>query len=260
MDEASPRDGAAPEPVVIRFKNSEFKITAAKYKDPSKHPYILILDSLGSKHQTTFKLLREYINSEIESRSPPAAADSSDAAAEPAPERLRVTGRYAMVPLQTNMCDCGVFVLHYVEEFLRDPQTLLALAVNNVSLREWFAPGLMRQKRKGMLDLATDLARAYAEAKQCGENGGAAAGSTIGDLGTTPPLLAEPKQDGAMGTGDSDGSMATALGDAAAAGSAAVSADASAEKSARNGGPAPDDLRDATAAAAKIGAESDDFQ
>ncbi|KAJ1932041.1 hypothetical protein FBU59_006505, partial [Linderina macrospora] len=137
-DEASPHDSAMPEPVVIRFKGSEIKVPAANYHDPNKHPYILILDSLGSRHQTTFKLLREYISSEVRSRTLPAAADISssisngssdigDIKDSVAQKPHKVEGKYGMVPLQTNMCDCGVFVLHYVDEFLIDPQALLAM-------------------------------------------------------------------------------------------------------------------------------------
>ena len=32
-----------------------------------------------------------------------------------------IAGLHAKVPGQSNYCDCGVFLLHYVEKFLNDP-------------------------------------------------------------------------------------------------------------------------------------------
>jgi Ulp1 family protease len=36
-----------------------------------------------------------------------------------------IHGMHAKVPGQSNYCDCGVFLLHYVEKFLLDPERYL---------------------------------------------------------------------------------------------------------------------------------------
>ncbi|KAJ1747730.1 hypothetical protein LPJ58_005465, partial [Coemansia sp. RSA 1591] len=67
-------------------------------------------------------------------------------------------GKYAKVPLQNNLCDCGVYLLHYIEEFLKDPVAFLALVLNGISARKMFAAEEMEQKRLDILGLATSLA------------------------------------------------------------------------------------------------------
>ncbi|KAJ2585216.1 hypothetical protein EV177_009987, partial [Coemansia sp. RSA 1804] len=62
------------------------------------------------------------------------------------------------VPLQNNLCDCGVFLLHYVEEFVRDPAGFVAMALGAVSMRSWFPSQDMRAKRRRLLALAARLA------------------------------------------------------------------------------------------------------
>ncbi|KAI8325549.1 hypothetical protein GQ54DRAFT_241953, partial [Martensiomyces pterosporus] len=85
--------------------SKEPNIDSSKYQDPFASSSIIILDSLGSKHQPTFGLLRGYIQSEAKHRRNRDVVES-------------LVGKYAKVPLQNNLCDCGVFLLHYVEEFL----------------------------------------------------------------------------------------------------------------------------------------------
>ncbi|KAJ2468656.1 hypothetical protein GGI02_003639, partial [Coemansia sp. RSA 2322] len=119
------------------------------YLDPLTTPCIIILDSLGNRHQPTFGLLRGYMQAEASFRHRLVNAAEG------------MVGKYAKVPLQNNFCDCGVFLLHYVEEFLKDPTKFMALALNGISMREWFDPGLMRKKRSDMLDLAARLANDF---------------------------------------------------------------------------------------------------
>ncbi|KAJ1729115.1 hypothetical protein LPJ72_005142 [Coemansia sp. Benny D160-2] len=121
------------------------EIPDGKYMDPRTTPGIIVLDSLGNRHQQTFGLLRNYMQAEAHSRLGVSVGTLA-------------VGKYAKVPLQNNLCDCGVFLLHYVEEFVKDPAGFVAMALGAVSMRGWFASQDMRAKRKRLLALAARLA------------------------------------------------------------------------------------------------------
>ncbi|KAJ2349356.1 hypothetical protein GGH92_002563 [Coemansia sp. RSA 2673] len=121
----------------------------SKYVDPETTPSIIILDSLGNRHQPTFGLLRGYMQAEANYKHHP--ADVAEA----------MVGKYAKVPLQTNLCDCGVFLLQYIENFLKDPTMFMSHALNGADMRAWFNTGLMREKRNSMMRLAIRLASEY---------------------------------------------------------------------------------------------------
>ncbi|KAJ2120775.1 hypothetical protein IW147_004796 [Coemansia sp. RSA 720] len=131
--------------VPIEFNGKMFEIPEAKYLDPTSTPAIIILDSLGNRHQQTYGLLRGYMRAEAKSRH---GVDLTEAVQ---------VGKYAKVPLQNNFCDCGVYLLHYIEEFLKDPVAFLALVLNGINARKMFATGEMEQKRLDILGLATSL-------------------------------------------------------------------------------------------------------
>ncbi|KAJ2499628.1 hypothetical protein GGH96_003385 [Coemansia sp. RSA 1972] len=135
-----------PATVSIEFNGKTFEIPEAKYLDPTCTPAIIILDSLGNRHQPTYGLLRGYMRAEAKSRH---GVDLADAVQ---------VGKYAKVPLQNNLCDCGVYLLHYIEEFIKDPVAFLALVLNGISARKMFATEEMQQKRLDILGLATSLA------------------------------------------------------------------------------------------------------
>ncbi|BFZ60040.1 hypothetical protein YB2330_001062 [Saitoella coloradoensis] len=80
--------------------------------EPGK-PVIIIFDSLGGHHHFTGKTLRTYV--QLEALAKRNLAVSID----------DVTSIHAKVPRQSNFCDCGVFLLHYVEKFLENPDKFL---------------------------------------------------------------------------------------------------------------------------------------
>lgn len=72
-----------------------------------------MFDSLGITHPNVFKTLRDYLVDEArEKRGMNISKDD-------------LHGVYAKVPKQSNFCDCGVFLLHYVEKFLEHPDRYL---------------------------------------------------------------------------------------------------------------------------------------
>lgn len=74
-----------------------------------KEPKIITLDSLGNSHSVTCRTLREYLENE--------ARDKKEMEIQSSPRGMKGNG----IPQQDNWCDCGVFILGYMEEFLRNP-------------------------------------------------------------------------------------------------------------------------------------------
>ncbi|TPX17657.1 uncharacterized protein E0L32_012036 [Thyridium curvatum] len=102
-DLAQPPDATTPR----RLKKGQ-RPSLRKY-DP-KDPKIITLDSLGATHPITVGHLKEYLVREIKERK---GIDI------PNPGPLGVTAKN--IPLQDNFCDCGIYLLGYIQEFLRDP-------------------------------------------------------------------------------------------------------------------------------------------
>ncbi|KAL2207542.1 hypothetical protein CC79DRAFT_754000 [Sarocladium strictum] len=81
-------------------------------QDPTK-PRIVTLDSLGSAHPKTCSALRQYLAAEAKAK---LMQDQIN----------HIPGITAKsIPQQDNWCDCGIYVLAYVEEFLREPNEFL---------------------------------------------------------------------------------------------------------------------------------------
>ncbi|KAH6892269.1 hypothetical protein B0T10DRAFT_457979 [Thelonectria olida] len=74
-----------------------------------EEPKIITLDSLGSPHSITCKTLRNYLKEE--------AKHKKDIELVKLPPGM--TAKH--IPAQDNHCDCGAFLLGYVEEFLKNP-------------------------------------------------------------------------------------------------------------------------------------------
>ncbi|KAL7816464.1 cysteine proteinase [Trichoderma aethiopicum] len=76
--------------------------------DPTQ-PRIITLDSLGNAHAPTCKALKEYLIEEAKAKK---GIDLTTV-----PSGMTARG----IPEQNNYCDCGVFILAYMEEFLANP-------------------------------------------------------------------------------------------------------------------------------------------
>ena len=62
------------------------------------------------------------------------------------------------VPRQPNHCDCGVFLMQYVETFLGNPDKYLPLLVNKEDHpQEWFKGSLIKNKRSEIKKLSEDI-------------------------------------------------------------------------------------------------------
>lgn len=74
---------------------------------------IHILDSLGLQHAQTFKSIRSFLIHQAATR------------LQREVPRDALKGHMLPVPTQDNSCDCGLYVLHFVQEFLMDPAKFL---------------------------------------------------------------------------------------------------------------------------------------
>jgi len=84
-------------------------------------PRIITLDSLGTSHSPACTHLKHYLIAELK--------DKKDRVMDYAqPIGMKATN----IPEQNNFCDCGVYLLGYVQEFLKDPDTF----VRHLLLRE----------------------------------------------------------------------------------------------------------------------------
>ncbi|KAM0723553.1 hypothetical protein Q7P37_000540 [Cladosporium fusiforme] len=125
-------------------------------KYPVNRPTIITLDSLTTAHNAPVAFLKDYVR---------AAADDK--------RGMKVTRddiqgmRAVGIPVQSNFCDCGLYLVRYVEEFAKDPQAF----VNKVLTRQLdkegeFASFDPSQKRDQLRDDLIGLHGAQNAAKQ----------------------------------------------------------------------------------------------
>lgn len=112
--------GASPSAVQLSKDNSPSsgkkgrrKSTTRLQKYEPGSPVIIILDSLGLPHSPTVRILKDYLAQEGKAKR---ALEYPDDA---------IKGMTAKgIPLQNNFCDCGVYVLGYLDRLVQDPQGL----------------------------------------------------------------------------------------------------------------------------------------
>ena len=75
--------------------------------------YIVIFDSLGGERTSTFDTLHQWLSCE--------AVNHGHRITRPAVHLP------AVVPRQTNGYDCGLYALHFMERFMRDPTRLISI-------------------------------------------------------------------------------------------------------------------------------------
>ena len=114
--------------------------TPRKY-NPTE-PRIITLDSLGIPHSPTCSNLRDYLVEEIK------AKHGIDI---PRPTSLGMTAKH--IPQQDNYCDCGLFLLSYIEMFLNEPDEFIHDVLQhkeNLDL-EWPKASAMRNDIRDLL-------------------------------------------------------------------------------------------------------------
>ncbi|KAL7790829.1 hypothetical protein V8C37DRAFT_383343 [Trichoderma ceciliae] len=106
--------------------------------DPTQ-PRIVTLDSLGGPHAPTCKALKEYLVEE--------ARTKKGIALTTVPTGMTARG----IPEQNNFCDCGVFVLGYMQEFLANPDEAARRLLLKEDLGWDIRPSELRNRVRGLL-------------------------------------------------------------------------------------------------------------
>ncbi|KAH8710689.1 Ubiquitin-like-specific protease 2 [Beauveria bassiana] len=162
--------------------------TLSKRTDASM-PRIITLDSLGITHSATCKVLKEYLVEEAKDKK------NINLAAVPVGKKARG------IPEQDNFCDCGVFVLGYMDEFLKDPDTLVrkilakehvGWSINAARLRD-----KVREILFGLQKEQTDRLAQEREAKRQKKRTSAVSGSSASEtaLEALPPRSSDISQE-----------------------------------------------------------------
>ncbi|CCU82084.1 Ubiquitin-like-specific protease 2/Sentrin-specific protease 7 [Blumeria hordei DH14] len=148
-DDADPMLLESPQTRYISTSNSfkkangklENSIEQHRSFNPSK-PRIITLDSFGQAHSLTCTNLKKYLLKEIESKFNRKIQD---------PGNLGRTAK--KIPQQDNYFDCGLFVLGYIEIFLRSPDEFISSLLQNKfpENMEWPKPSDMRAKIRYLL-------------------------------------------------------------------------------------------------------------
>ncbi|XP_016000220.2 sentrin-specific protease 7 isoform X6 [Rousettus aegyptiacus] len=114
-------------------------------KKMCKRPCILVLDSLkAASIQNTVQNLREYLEVEWEVKRKTHREFSKTNMVDLCPK----------VPKQDNSSDCGVYLLQYVESFLKDPIVNFELPIH---LEKWFPRHVIKTKREDIRELILKL-------------------------------------------------------------------------------------------------------
>ncbi|ELK11378.1 Sentrin-specific protease 7 [Pteropus alecto] len=111
----------------------------------NESPCILVLDSLkAASIQNTVQNLREYLEVEWEVKRKTHREFSKTNMVDLCPK----------VPKQDNSSDCGVYLLQYVESFLKDPIVNFELPIH---LEKWFPRHVIKTKREDIRELILKL-------------------------------------------------------------------------------------------------------
>lgn len=134
-----PQSSATKSPNTSAVKNGKRKSAGGLQKFSSEEPKIITLDSLGSSHSVTCKHLRDYLVEEARHKKNV--------------ELAKVPGGMTAkkIPEQDNHCDCGVFVLGYMEEFLKDPDGAVRKLLQKEDMGWDINPSEIRAKVRRLL-------------------------------------------------------------------------------------------------------------
>ncbi|KAH6978218.1 hypothetical protein EDB82DRAFT_213995 [Fusarium venenatum] len=120
-------------------KTNKRKSTGGNQKYSTEEPRIITLDSLGAAHAATCKCLRDYLVEEAKDKK---AIDITDR-----PGGMTARG----IPEQDNYCDCGVYVLGYMENFLKDPDEAVRRLLQKEASQWDIKPQQIRAKVRDLL-------------------------------------------------------------------------------------------------------------
>ncbi|KAL9612685.1 MAG: hypothetical protein Q9167_002721 [Letrouitia subvulpina] len=134
-------------------------------------PCIITFDSLGTPHFATIRILKNYLQEEARDKRPEMEFDDY--------ELKGMTAK--QIPQQDNFCDCGLFLLGYMEKFFDDPKDFITKVVKREYdvKKDWpkLDPSVMRANLRDMLQT---LYREQSEDRQAKRQAAINAGKYVG--------------------------------------------------------------------------------
>lgn len=108
--------------------------------DPNQ-PRIITLDSLGAPHSPACSYLKQYLIAELKDKK---------GIEIPAPRAMGTTARD--IPEQTNHCDCGLFLLGYIQQFILDPDAFVKSILQRDNKIPWrLDPSALRNNIRDLI-------------------------------------------------------------------------------------------------------------
>lgn len=107
--------------------------SASKRYSPDE-PRIITLDSLGASHYPAVTHLKKYLLAEFEHKRNKVITE--------VPQNIGM--KAVNIPEQNNLCDCGVYLLGYVQEFVKDPDRFIRTLLRRESPDWEFDPSHLR--------------------------------------------------------------------------------------------------------------------
>ena len=155
-------------------------------QDVCKFPCLVLLDSMGGRKSKVFRAIRAFLKDEWMHRRPATILERDFSA-------TGLPGCNPKVPNQTNSCDCGVFVLQYAEEFLKEP--FKDVRKQQLNRSDWFPRSSILRKRVELRRTILDL-REHMAAVRSGSSGASRAGGEDGTVSDDQDVEEHTKTEG----------------------------------------------------------------
>ncbi len=138
-------------------KKAGKRLSAGSRRYDPDQPRIITLDSLGGSHSPACNFLKQYLVAELKDKK---------GVEIPTPGALGMTAKN--IPLQLNYCDCGLYLLGYIQEFLKDPDKFIRSILQHEGIPWDLDPPALRNKiREIIFELQTEQqAKEYAHKEE----------------------------------------------------------------------------------------------
>ncbi|KAI4279219.1 MAG: hypothetical protein LQ337_000454 [Flavoplaca oasis] len=169
-------------PTSPRLRSGKRKsLASTRVFDPYK-PTILTFDSFGTAHAQTVRVLKQYLREEASDKRGQMEFDEK--------ELQGVTAK--QIPQQDNFCDCGLYLLGYMEKFFENPREF----IDKIMRRQWdvekdwpnLGPSIMRTNLRNLL---LGLGKSHLEELESARNARRANATSKASKGTTPSSKAQ---------------------------------------------------------------------
>ncbi|KAK4169066.1 hypothetical protein QBC43DRAFT_330274 [Cladorrhinum sp. PSN259] len=125
--------GAALSPTIKTKQRRKSSIVPSR-RPKLGDPRIITLDSLNQGHSPAVTVLKKYLIAEFEHKRNKTITDV------PSPFGMKATN----IPTQDNFCDCGIYLLAYIQEFVRRPDEFIQAILSKEAMDWNFDPSKFR--------------------------------------------------------------------------------------------------------------------